>query len=277
MAMEFGSHGVGPGHFDDARSIAVDNQGHIYVGEYSNGRIQRFDASGKYLSEFSLGPNSYLQNLIADRNGTVYAVSSSHILRFNGASGSGLGEIGGSAAGEPPRSYTDACLAPGGVMYAISDSFAGEPEIVKLDTSSGKIVSSFETNKSVGESLDLFRIAAMTTGEIYALDRNKGVFKFAADGRYINRFGGGKTAGVSPLELPPSQLFSPQNIAMDSQGRIYVSDSISCIKVYDKDGNYLDKFGGNEVAFGIAIDDQDNIYACLRNRHTVRKYVIAKH
>jgi hypothetical protein len=116
----------------------------------------------------------------------------------------------------------------------------------------------------------------MTTGEIYALDRQKGVFKFAADGRYINRFGGGKRAGVSPLDLPPSQLFSPQNIAIDSQGRIYVSDSGSGIKVYDKEGNYLDKFGGHDVAFGIAIDDQDNIYACLRNNHSVRKYVIAK-
>jgi hypothetical protein len=279
MAMEFGSKGIGPEHFDDARAIAVDNQGHIYAGEYSNGRVQVFDTSGKYLSEFSLPAGSYLQNLIADRNGTVYAVSNSHIFRFTGASGTPQGEIGASAPGEPPRSYTDACLAPGapGVLYALCDAFAGQPQIVKLDAGSGKIVSSFETNKSVGESLGLSRIVAMTTGEIYALDRAKGVFKFGADGRYINRFGGGKNPDVSPLNMPPSQLYSPWNIATDSQGRIYVSESISCIKVYDKDGNYLDKFGGNEVAFGIAIDDQDNIYACLRNRHTIGKYVISKH
>jgi hypothetical protein len=138
------------------------------------------------------------------------------------------------------------------------------------------LASSFEINKSVGESLDLFRIVALSTGEIFALDRNKGVFKFASDGRYINRFGGGSSTGVSPLNLPPAQLFSPKNIATDSQGRLYISDSGSCIKVYDHDGNYLDTFGGNEIAFGIAIDDQDNIFACMRNRHTVRKYVIAK-
>jgi DNA-binding beta-propeller fold protein YncE len=276
MALEFGREGVGPGHFEDARSISVDDQGHVYVGEYSNGRVQVFDTSGKYLSEFSLGPNSYLQNLIAGRDGTVYAVSSSHIMRFTGSSGAALSEIERGGDGEPPRSYTDACLAPGGVIYAISNGFPGEPQIVKLDAASGKLASSFGTNKSVGESLDLFRIVALSTGEIYALDRAKGVFKFAADGRYINRFGGGKKVGASPLDLPPSQLFSPQNIAIDSHGRIYVSDPISCIKVYDRDGNYLDKFGGNEVVFGIAIDDQDNIYACLRNRHTVRKYLIAK-
>ena len=148
---------------------------------------------------------------------------------------------------------------------------------MKLDTASGHIISYLDSKKAVGESLDLFRIATLATGEIYALDREKGVFKGAADGRYVNRFGGGKSAGVSPLEMPASQLFSPQNIAADSQGRIYVSDAGSCIKVYDKEGNYLSKFGGNEVTFGIAIDDQDNIYACMRNRHTVRKYGITKH
>jgi hypothetical protein len=39
---------------------------------------------------------------------------------------------------------------------------------------------------------------------------------------------------------------------------------------------YLTKFGNYEVAFGIAIDDQDNIYAAMRNKHTIRKFVITK-
>jgi hypothetical protein len=84
----------------------------------------------------------------------------------------------------------------------------------------------------------------------------------------------GTHAIARKLAWPSAQTLSSSNHATDGQGRIYVSDSISCIKVYDKDGNDLDKFGGNEVALGIAIDDQDNIYACLRNRHAVRKDVI---
>src|SRR5882672_10899229 len=39
-ALEFGSEGIGAGQFKDARNIAVDGQGRIYVGEYSGGRIQ---------------------------------------------------------------------------------------------------------------------------------------------------------------------------------------------------------------------------------------------
>jgi LSD1 subclass zinc finger protein len=276
VSLEFGAQGVSPGHFDDARSIAVDNLGHIFVGEYSNGRVQSFDSTGKYLSEFSLGPNNYLQNLIADRTGTLYAVSSSHILRFNAATGAPMSEMDNNAANMAPKDYTDACLAPHGIMYALSNPPGDDPEIVKLNTTTGEIINTFNIGKAVGENLDLFRITSLATGEIYTLDREKGVFKFSSDGRYINRFGGGKSPGVSPMDMPPSQLFSAQNIAADSQGRIYVSDTFSCIKVYDKDGNYLTTFGGHEVAFGISIDDQDNIYAAMRNKHTIRKYVIAK-
>src|SRR4051794_30234725 len=35
QTLKFGSEGIGPGMMTDARSIAVDGQGNIYVGEYS--------------------------------------------------------------------------------------------------------------------------------------------------------------------------------------------------------------------------------------------------
>src|SRR5438477_2507334 len=43
QTLNFGSEGIGPGMFKDARSVAVDASGKIYVGEYSGGRIQVFD------------------------------------------------------------------------------------------------------------------------------------------------------------------------------------------------------------------------------------------
>ena len=39
----FGKEGIGAGYFKDARSIAVDAEGRIYVGEYTGGRMQVFD------------------------------------------------------------------------------------------------------------------------------------------------------------------------------------------------------------------------------------------
>src|SRR5688572_18521085 len=38
-ALTFGSEGTGAGRFEDARSVAVDGQGRIYVAEYQGGRV----------------------------------------------------------------------------------------------------------------------------------------------------------------------------------------------------------------------------------------------
>src|ERR1051325_2306396 len=93
-AMAFGSVGIGPGNFKDARSIALDAEGRIYVGEYSGARVQVFDPSGKFLTQWSVDPKMPLRGLAADRGGTVYAVQSGNITRYEGTTGRALGNVG---------------------------------------------------------------------------------------------------------------------------------------------------------------------------------------
>ena len=50
---EWGSAGTGPGQFRLPHSIQVDTNGVIYVADRENGRIQRFDQSGKFLGEWT--------------------------------------------------------------------------------------------------------------------------------------------------------------------------------------------------------------------------------
>src|SRR5215467_13345744 len=50
---EWGSSGTGPGQFHQPHGIAVDDESVIWVADRQNGRLQRFDASGKYLGEFA--------------------------------------------------------------------------------------------------------------------------------------------------------------------------------------------------------------------------------
>lgn len=49
---EWGSAGTGPGQFRLPHSIRIDEKGIIYVSDRENGRIQRFDLTGKYLGEW---------------------------------------------------------------------------------------------------------------------------------------------------------------------------------------------------------------------------------
>jgi DNA-binding beta-propeller fold protein YncE len=49
---QWGSAGSGPGQFRQPHGIAIDDQGIVYVADRQNGRLQRFDLSGKYLGEW---------------------------------------------------------------------------------------------------------------------------------------------------------------------------------------------------------------------------------
>src|SRR6185295_2703529 len=79
--LDFGSEGIGPGMFKDARAIAVDGSGKIYVGEYIGGRIQVFDADGKFITQWMVDTKMPLTGMAADRNGVVYIVQSGTISR----------------------------------------------------------------------------------------------------------------------------------------------------------------------------------------------------
>src|SRR5689334_2630958 len=50
---EWGSAGTGPGQFNLPHSIQIDENGIIYVADRENGRIQKFDLTGKYLGEWN--------------------------------------------------------------------------------------------------------------------------------------------------------------------------------------------------------------------------------
>lgn len=52
---EWGTAGTGPGQFVLPHSIQIDAAGIVYVADRENGRVQRFDQTGKFLGEWSYG------------------------------------------------------------------------------------------------------------------------------------------------------------------------------------------------------------------------------
>ena len=51
--LEWGKRGTGPGEFGLPHNVVVDTQGQVYVTDRDNQRIQIFDPSGKFLSEWT--------------------------------------------------------------------------------------------------------------------------------------------------------------------------------------------------------------------------------
>jgi len=49
---DWGTKGDQPGEFDLPHGIALDRQGHVYVADRTNSRVQVFDGNGKFLAEW---------------------------------------------------------------------------------------------------------------------------------------------------------------------------------------------------------------------------------
>ena len=255
----FGSEGIGPGMFTDARSIAVDGSGKIYVGEYTGGRIQVFDPTGKFVNQWSIGDRkTLLRGLAADRKGTVYAVHGGGISQYRGETGEKIGQLSYERSG-----FDDAAATADGGLVAAWHS--NRDDIVIFD-SNGAVVRAIPEaiSGASGDSELSMRVAVDGSGNIYALGRfNNAVFKFGRDGKYINRFGGGGDQ--------PGQFRAAYSIAVDGYGRVYVGD-IKGIQVFDANGRFLHLIQQKGMAFGMVFDDKNELFVIARDR--VIKYSV---
>ncbi len=247
--MAFGSEGIGPGQFTDARSVAVDNNtGNIYVGEYIGGRIQVFDENGKFLTQWLVDTEMPLRGMDADRSGNVYIVQSGLIYKYNGETGEMVEEI----PYEPGWGFDDIVVSPDGGFVS---PWSGD-EIVRFNAQGRPTLNIPEAiSGQTGDSELDTRVAVDGLGNIYALGTfNEAVLKFGPDGKFIDLFGSGGDG--------PGTLDSPMAIAVDGQGRVYVSELVGPIKIFDSGGQYIDSI--TIQALGMRFDDNGDLYVAAR-------------
>ena len=259
VLFDVGKEGIGPGMFNDARSIAVDGAGRIYVGEYTGGRIQVLDPDGKFVTQWSIGDRkTLLRGLAADRKGTVYVVEGGRIDRYRGETGEKMGQVEYARNG-----FDDVSVGADGGFVAAWQS--NRDDIVVFDAN-GKAVRTIPEaiSGTSGDSELSMRVAVDGAGNIFALGRfNDGVFKFGRDGKFINRFG---SAGDQP-----GQFRAAYSIAVDGYGRVYVGD-MKGIQVFDANGRYLSVINVKNVAFGMVFNDKNELFVVARD-HVV-KYAV---
>jgi DNA-binding beta-propeller fold protein YncE len=249
----FGSEGIGPGMFKDARSIAVDGSGNIYVGEYTGGRVQVFDSTGKFITQWSVDPKMPLRGIAADRKGNLYVVQSGKIFRYEGATGDQLSEL------QYPGGWGFDDVTPTADGGLVCVWYKGSDDIVRFNAS-GQVVKTIKAaiSSNSGRSELNTRVAVDGLGNIYALGTfNEAVFKFGPDGKFINRFGGG--GGET------GQFRAASSIAVDGRGRVYVSD-IKGIQIFDADGRYLKLYKPEGHAFGMVFNDKNELFVAARNK-----------
>ena len=119
-----------------------------------------------------------------------------------------------------------------------------------------------------GEFCEPWGVTVGPDGNVYVADTwNHRIQVFTPEGEFLGKFGIFGQSGSS-VSSNPSQFYGPRDVAVDSNGNIYVADTGNKrIQVFNEDLNYSHSFGGPGIIegrldepVGLAIGPDNSIY-----------------
>ncbi|MDQ6787942.1 MAG: hypothetical protein M3033_14140 [Acidobacteriota bacterium] len=263
IMLEFGGKGTSTGLFDNPNEITVDKDGNIYVSD-STLRVQRFDASGKFLNLWNVKGDSKkeaINKLAADADGNVYVLIGGDIVIYDGQTGEQKHVLTDSK-----RHYIDDFILrdDDGMMYVAENTQNEE----FVQTKGRVIINRFVGIHSKAADADIaseaIKLAVDGKGDIYSVyalgaiygehdynDEDLMTFHFTPQGKFVNKF----AIGLMPL-----------SILTDNQSRIYILNEnardTGDIIVFSGAGNELKRINidGSDFLKAMAVDKQNYIY-----------------
>lgn len=268
---------TGDGVLRNPVDIFFDKEGHLYVADTYNHRIQKFDSEGNFLMKFGTqgsleGQFSGPWGVAVDSNENIYVADTGNnrMQKFK-KDGEYLGQWGqyGSSDGE--------FITPWGVEIDTDNNIYvsewGNDRVQKFDAD-GNFILSWGGLGSLDGQLNNPSGLSIHNNEIYVSDRyNHRIQVFDLDGHFLRK--------MCSYGSAPGQLNQPRGIFVSDEF-VYVADaSNNRVQVLDLDGNSVLYFGssgsgngtfGNVGIRGVAVNSGGDIYVADAGNGLIQKF-----
>ncbi len=238
-------------YFYSPRGVSVDSSGNIYVGDFSNYRIQVFNSAGAFVRGIGSGTvwtgaaptvlatpsNGYFYNpdgVAVDSSGNLYVAdrSNQRIMIHNSAGAFVRGIANGSTWASPTAApYADGYGCPCPIASGSANSYFSSPQGIATDSSGNIYVS-----ESGNSRLQIFNSA----------------------GAFVRGIGSG-TVWTGAAPTPDSgykqnyYFAGPYEVAIDDSNNIYVADASDFrVGIFDASGTFVRGIGWGTVWTGDA-------------------------
>lgn len=263
------------GNLNAASDVSVSPDGRIYVVDGVNSRVRVFDRSGRMLFSFGKdgsgsGEFRHPIGIDIDPSGRVYiADSGNHRVQIFDPDGAFVGRIDLPAGKKKPADPTDVAVDNSRNRCYVVDN--DNHRILVYDLGERRLI---ETYGAPGTDKRMFRypflMALNEKKYLFIVDViNTRVQILSPDGLFV--------AFVGDWGVEKGEFFRPKGVAVDKNGRVFVSDSyLGVIQIFDANGNFFSVVGDPEkggvkkfkTPAGLFVDKDNRLYVVemLANR-----------
>jgi DNA-binding beta-propeller fold protein YncE len=259
LLLVWGSRGSAPGQFVHPYDIKTAADGHVYVTDTENMRVQEFSSNGHFISQLLSGTGGaafgFTHSCVVDNAGNLFVQDANGLIDVFDASRQFIRSW--------PSPAVFLALDPTGtVLYVntFSDS------IIKYDAATGERLTAWHYFS--GQSWHGFAVGA--SGAVY-ISSSVYVQKYSSDGTLLAMWGG--------LGSGPGQFGAASGVTVDQTENVYVIDSGNArIQKFTLEGVFLSSWASSapdQVSHGVvalAADDAGDIFALDFNLNRVLKF-----
>jgi hypothetical protein len=224
---EFGGAGTGDGQFNfDSTGIAIDSSGNVYVADGGNNRIQKFDSSGTYITQWGTvgtgdGEMTQPDDVAIDSNGDVWVLDNTRVQKFSNT-GTFIASYNGTDQGGTSFSADDHLA-----IDSDDNVYVLDYQVIQVFTSDMTFVESFDGDDKGGDSFTSTSGMEFDASNNLYVNTGGKIQKFDDNNNFVTSWTGGGTTGLG----------------VTPDGTVYTSQSSSTqIKKYTTDGTFIESF-----------------------------------